>query len=128
MAEDVLRKNAEAVAATTLTAASKACQQQVKHVSSQQKEAPEAVAVTKEAEWRAEADRESLAAPEQSALARLEFHGTPATHATAPPTPATTPATRATPPPTPPDWQETRDMRNWGAGEWCGSIKVLIRL
>ena len=80
-----------------LSAASKACQQQVKRVSSKQKEAPEAVAATKEAEWRAEAESESLVAPAQSVLARLEF-------------------------------RETRDMRKWGAGEWCGSIKVLIRL
>ena len=33
MAGDVLRKNAEAVAATTLSAASEACQDQVKHSS-----------------------------------------------------------------------------------------------
>jgi hypothetical protein len=97
MAGDVLRKNAEAVAATMLSAASKACQQQVKRVSSKQKEAPETMAATKEAEWMAEAESESLVAPAQSALARLEF-------------------------------RETRDMRKWGAGEWCGSIKALIRL
>ena len=97
MAGDVLRKNAEAVAATTLSAASEACQQQVTRVSSKQTEAPEAVAATKEAVWRARAERERLAAPEQSALTRLEF-------------------------------RETRDFRKWGAGEWCGFIKVLIRL
>ncbi len=94
---------------TTLSAASKACQQQVKRVSSKQKEGPEAVAATKEAEWRAEAERESLAAPEHGAgkygisagqtadasctvcgaIAHLEF-------------------------------RETRDMRKWGAGELSG--------
>ena len=97
MAGDVLRKDAEAVAATTLSVASKACQRHVTRVISKQKEAPEAISATKEAEWRAEAERESLAAPEQSALTRLDF-------------------------------RETRDFREWGAGEWCGSMKVLIRL